>query len=581
MIKKRLLSLVPESKFFIAGNVLMQWIGMCSNVVLIYTIANLLDCLMNQKAVNYTAVVIIISAVIIIRICCTKLSRRASYYASKNVKTTLRSLLYKKLLELGASYTEHISTAEIVQLAGDGVEQLETYFGLYMPQFFYAFLAPITLFFVIRPISFKVAIILFVCVPLIPVAIVLVQKIAKRLLKDYWGEYALLGDSFLENLQGLTTLKIYQADADKHIEMNKEAERFRIITMKVLTMQLNSIIVMDVVAYGGAALGILLAILEYSKGNIDIQGLLIIILLSADFFLPMRQLGSFFHVAMNGMTASDKIFAVLDIPVEEKKGEVPNSSDIEIKNLHFGYTAEKEIIHGVNMSIPHGSFTAIVGESGCGKSTIASLLTLGAKGYEGNVLLGNAEISQINDDELHKRISLISHNSYIFKGSLKENLLMGKPLAADAELWDVLKKVNLSEFVQSAGGLNLNIAEGGSNLSGGQRQRLALARAILHDSPIYIFDEATSNVDVESENDIMKLIIAMTEDEASNKTVIMISHRLANIIKADNIFVLENGVVAEQAKHEELLNKQGTYCRLWKEQQDLEQMLNKEDENHE
>lgn len=571
MIKKRLLGLVPESKKYIGLNVLFQWIGMCSSVVMVYTIAYLLNSLREQQKVNYLMSALIISVTSLVRVVCVKLAHRASYNASKKVKRTVRGLLYEKMLRLGSSYAENTSTAEVVQLAGEGVEQLETYFGQYMPQFFYAFLAPITLFFVVRPISWKVATVLLVCVPLIPVAIVIVQKIAKRLLKNFWGQYAKLGDHFLENLQGLTTLKIYQADEDRHKEINEDAEHFRKITMKVLTMQLNSIIVMDVMAYGGAALGILLAVLGYVDGDIPFMGTFVIILLSSDFFLPMRQLGSFFHVAMNGMTASDKIFAILDLPEEKERTEIPKSSEISINNLHFSYSAEKEILHGIDMKFPQGSFTAIVGESGCGKSTVAGILTSKNKGYEGSVHIGGAELKKASESELMRRITLISHNSYIFKGTIKSNLLMGKLNATDDELKEVLKKVNLFDFVRNEGGFDMQLLEGGANLSGGQRQRLALARAILHDSPVYIFDEATSNIDVESENDIMKLVMEMTEE--SNKTVILISHRLANVVKADNIYVMEAGKIIQAGTHKNLVCETGTYRKLWDEQLALENML--------
>lgn len=575
MIKKRLLDLVPKSKRYIAENVLFQWLGMCSNVVMVYTIAHLLNSLICKEPVFYGKSACIIIMTVIARIICVKLAHMASYQASKNVKRTLRGMLYEKLLRLGPSYTESVSTAEVVQLAGEGVEQLESYFGQYMPQFFYAFLAPITLFFVVRPLSVKVATVLLVCVPLIPVSIVIVQKIAKRLLKNYWGQYAKLGDHFLENLQGLTTLKIYQADAARHMEMNRDAEHFRRITMKVLTMQLNSIIVMDVVAYGGAALGICLAATGYANGELSFLGCFAIILLSADFFLPMRQLGAYFHVAMNGMTASDKIFAILDLPETEGSSEVPDSSEIVIKDLHFAYTREKEILHGIHMKIRPGSFIAIVGESGCGKSTIAGILTHRNRGYSGSVQIGNAQLSGICEQELMNRITLVGHNSYIFKGTFRENLMMGNPAATEEELWEVLEKVHLKEVVEESDkGMDTMLAEGGSNLSGGQRQRLALARAILHDSQIYIFDEATSNIDAESENDIMKLIISMAEDPRDRKTILLISHRLANVVPADNIYVMEAGNIVQSGTHDILLGKEGTYKRLWKEQQELERYGN-------
>ena len=573
MIKKRLLEIVPESKKYIASNVLFQWLNMWCNIVMVHTVAYLLTDLLNGIQINYVKSISIIVITIILRIFFIKLASSASYKASKSVKKTLRGLIYKKLLKLGSSYTEHVSTAEVVQLTGEGVEQLETYFGQYMPQFFYAFLAPITLFFVICPINFNVAITLLVCVPLIPISIVIVQKVAKRLLKNYWGQYTKLADHFLENLQGLTTLKIYQADEAKHIEMNNDAEHFRKITMKVLTMQLNSIIVMDVVAYGGAALGILLALNGYVNHSISFTGAFIIILLSADFFLPMRQLGSFFHVAMNGMTASDKIFAILDLPETNSDKPLNSSSDISIHHLCFSYSDNKETLHDVNMVIPEGSFTAIVGESGCGKSTIAGLLTNRNKGYTGSIQIGGVELSEVSEKEIMNRITLVSHNSYLFKGTIRENLLMGKSDATDEELWHVLKKVNIDEFVHSLDqGLDSVVLESGSNFSGGQKQRIAIARALLHDSKIYIFDEATSNIDVESENDLMKLIISMTEDKRNKKTIILISHRLANVTQADNIYVLENGYIVQSGTHNQLETTNGTYQKLYTEQQSLENL---------
>lgn len=573
MIKKRLLEIVPESKKYIASNVLFQWLNMWCNIVMVHTVAYLLTDLLNGIQINYVKSISIIVITIVFRILFIKLASSASYKASKSVKKTLRGLIYEKLLKLGSSYTEHVSTAEVVQLTGEGVEQLETYFGQYMPQFFYAFLAPITLFFVICPINFNVAITLLVCVPLIPISIVIVQKVAKRLLKNYWGQYTKLADHFLENLQGLTTLKIYQADEAKHIEMNNDAEHFRKITMKVLTMQLNSIIVMDVVAYGGAALGILLTLNGYVNHSISFTGAFIIILLSADFFLPMRQLGSFFHVAMNGMTASDKIFAILDLPETNNDKPLNASSDISIHHLCFSYSDSKETLHDVNMVIPEGSFTAIVGESGCGKSTIVGLLTNRNKGYTGSIQIGGVELSEVSEKEIMNRITLVSHNSYLFKGTIRENLLMGKSNATDEELWHVLKKVNIDEFVHSLDqGLDSVVLESGSNFSGGQKQRIAIARALLHNSKIYIFDEATSNIDVESENDLMKLIISMTEDKQNKKTIILISHRLANVTQADNIYVLENGYIVQSGNHNQLEVTNGTYQKLYTEQQSLENL---------
>lgn len=532
------------------------------------SIADLLSRLFANTAdrENFVCTVIVVAAAVGIRYFCAVQSAKMGYLSSKAVKKVLREKIYRKLLRLGSSYKEKAQTSEIVQISVEGVEQLETYFGAYLPQFFYAMLAPLTLFIVLGFVNVPAAAVLLVCVPLIPAAIAAVQTWAKKLLSKYWGQYTALGDTFLENLQGLTTLKIYRADDFKNDEMNVEAEKFRKITMKVLTMQLNSITIMDLIAYGGAALGIVMSVTQYSKGNVSLAGCLLIIMLSADFFIPMRQLGSFFHIAMNGMAAGQKIFRLLDLPeAEEKKADCPKG-DIVCRDLHFSYDNDREILSGVNMTFKRGAFTAIVGESGCGKSTISAILTGRNKGYGGSVSVGETELSEIREADLMENITYISHQSYLFKGTVRDNLLMGKPDASDSELWEVLERVNLADFVRNEKGLDTGLSEKASNLSGGQCQRLALARALLHDSPIYIFDEATSNIDVESENDIMNEI----QNLAESKTVILISHRLVNVVKADAIYVMVNGKIAESGKHRELLENKADYEKLWEAQQRLE-----------
>ena len=563
MINKRLISMMGDSKRYIAWNVVLQFLALLANIVMIFAVSLFLTGLVRREPDLPTALLYILGA-LIVRFFCTRGAASASYNASCTVKKTLRAAIYEKLLRLGGSYTQAVPTAEVLQLAGEGVEQLETYFGAYLPQFFYAMIAPVTLFIALAPVSLHAAVILMICVPLIPVSIVAVQKFAKKLLGKYWGRYAALGDSFLENLQGLTTLKIYQADGARHAAMNREAEHFRKVTMK---MQLNSIIVMDVIAYGGAALGIIVAAHEFNANRVTLPGALYIILLSADFFLPMRALGSYFHVAMNGMAASDKIFKLLDLPEgSARTAQLGADCAIACRDLHFGYTAEKETLHGLNLDFPQGSFTALVGESGCGKSTIAAVLTGRVSGYTGHVTIGWQELSAISEASLLKNVTLVSLGSHLFKGTVADNLRMAAPDADDGALWGALEQVNLADFLRSMDGLDTPLTEGGGNLSGGQRQRLALARALLHDSPVYIFDEATSNIDVESENDIMAGIHRL----AGRKTVILISHRLANVTKADNIYVLDHGHPAGQGTHEALLAQGGLYADLWNHQQTLE-----------
>lgn len=568
MIDKRLIRTVRESKKYIAWNVIYQWISLVANITMMVSIADLLSRLFANTAdrENFVCTVIVVAAAVGIRYFCAVQSAKMGYLSSKAVKKVLREKIYRKLLRLGSSYKEKAQTSEIVQISVEGVEQLETYFGAYLPQFFYAMLAPLTLFIVLGFVNVPAAAVLLVCVPLIPAAIAAVQTWAKKLLSKYWGQYTALGDTFLENLQGLTTLKIYRADDFKNDEMNVEAEKFRKITMKVLTMQLNSITIMDLIAYGGAALGIVMSVTQYSKGNVSLAGCLLIIMLSADFFIPMRQLGSFFHITMNGMAAGQKIFRLLDLPeAEEKKADCPKG-DIVCRDLHFSYDNDREILSGVNMTFKRGAFTAIVGESGCGKSTISAILTGRNKGYGGSVSVGETELPEIREADLMENITYISHQSYLFKGTVRDNLLMGKPDASDSELWEVLERVNLADFVRNEKGLDTGLSEKASNLSGGQCQRLALARALLHDSPIYIFDEATSNIDVESENDIMNEI----QNLAESKTVILISHRLVNVVKADAIYVMVNGKIAESGKHRELLENKADYEKLWEAQQRLE-----------
>ena len=568
MMNKRLIGMVPESRKHVAACVAVQWGNLVVNIAAMTAVARTLAALyektLTAKDAGVTALVLLLA--LVARFLCVRGSSRMSFLASKTVKKTLRNRIYEKLLALGASYDSRVQTSEIVQVAVEGVDQLETYFGAYLPQFFYAMLAPLTLFAALAPISLRAAVALLVCVPLIPVAIALVQTWAKKLLARYWGKYTALGDTFLENLQGLTTLKIYRADEQRHREMNEAAEDFRKITMKVLTMQLNSITIMDIIAYGGAALGMALAVGQLADGRVNLAGALTIILLSADFFLPMRQLGSFFHIAMNGMAASDKIFKLLDLDTPKDGGKPVSGADVRLKDLRFSYDGEREILHGVSLDCAEKGLTALVGESGSGKSTVAALLTGRAQGYDGSVTLGGTEIRDLSETALAKAVTYVGFAAYLFKGTVRDNLLMGNPNATDAQLWAALEKTQLADFVRGQGGLDMRVAERGGNLSGGQRQRLAFARALLADSPMMIFDEATSGVDVESENAIM----AQIEELARTKAVLVIAHRLMNVAHADCIHVMAGGHVVESGTHEELMARGGAYAELFETQKALE-----------
>ncbi|MGL5348540.1 MAG: ABC transporter ATP-binding protein/permease [Peptostreptococcaceae bacterium] len=574
MVNKRLLSLSTESKKYVYLTVLMNWISIICNIGIVLFVGNIIDKLYNNDLnFNIGTYIIYLTSLIVIRFICNYMSGKFSYHSSAKVRTSIRESIYKKLLTLGVNYNDTISTSSIVQISVDGVEALEIYFGRYLPQLFYSLLAPLTLFVVIAPISFKAAIVLLICVPLIPISIASVMKFAKKLLNKYWGIYTNLGDSFLENLQGLTTLKIFDLDEEKNIEMNKEAETFRNITMKVLSMQLNSITIMDLIAFGGAAIGILIAVSEFSKGNITIGSSVVIILLSSEFFIPMRLLGSFFHVAMNGLAAADKIFDLLDTKVEEEN-ELSNKDkqklkdiSISIKNVDFGYNNDRKVLHNVSVEIKNKSMVALVGESGCGKSTITNLLLKLNKVDKGEILLNGINLNDIPFDELRKKVSFMSHSSYIFNTTIEENLRMGKENATEEELYKALKKANLYDFVMGLDKkLQTPVGENGSFLSGGQKQRLAIARMILTDTEVYIFDEATSNIDVESEDLVLDTIYTL----AKEKTVIVISHRLANIKNADKIYVLDKGHIIESGTHSELMKNKLAYKNLYTNQEKLE-----------
>ena len=577
MIKTRLIEQVPSSKKYIALTVLAQWLKTVANIVMIFILSNLLAQILDGKAFDFKRLLPYLgalAAVMFVRYLCGYASSQTAFFASSEVKKVLRQKMYKKLTRMGASYSEKVSTSEVLQVFVEGVDQLELYFGKYLPQFFFAMLAPITLFAVLVFVSWKASVVLLICVPLIPLSIVAVQKIAKRLLSKYWGVYTNLGDTFLENIQGLTTLKVYQADERKNFEMNEKAEEFRRITMKVLTMQLNSVSVMDIVAYAGSAVGVVIAIIQVKNGTITLPQAFLIIMLAADFFLPLRLLGSFFHVAMNGMAASDKLFKLLDTKEDEHGTEIPENldEDIEIKDLSFSYDGEKTVLNDISITFKKHELISIVGESGCGKSTLASLLCGTTKGYIGSITISGVEIKDIDEKTLMNNITAVNFNSYIFAGTVRENMLIADKSASDEKMIEALKMVNLWSFLSEQDGLDTKLNQQGSNFSGGQRQRLAIARALLHNTPIYVFDEVTSNIDAESENDIMTVIHNM----AKIKTVILISHRLENVVGSDKILLLDKGKIEESGTHSELMSLNKKYKLMYSTQAELEKYAKEE-----
>ena len=573
MIRKRLFELVPGAPWHVFLTVALRWLGLVSNIAFVWVVCSTLTLALEgaldvggmRRALVVGLVALALKAI------STKLASRESFAAAVDVKRVLRHRIYEKLLRLGPSYSKRVATAEVVQLSVEGCEQLETYFGQYLPQLFSAILAPITLFvalLLMAPAAWPAALVLLVFVPLIPLVIVLVRRTAKGVLSSYWDEYTSLGDSFLESLQGLTTLKIYQADKARHEVMDEEAERFRAVTMRVLRTQLNSIVFMDVGAFGGAAAGMGMALWLLSVGSIDFTEVLLVALLSVDFFRPLRRLGSYFHVAMSGMAASDRIFNLLDLKEPTEGGtQVPAQGDhLLMSHVSFSWDGGREVLHDVSVDIPSVGLTAIVGESGSGKSTIAALLAGRAEGYEGKLLLGGRPLAHFDRKALARYVTTVPAASYLFAGTVKDNLLMGHPRASEEDMWSVLEGVDLAAFLRAQDGLDTRIEKRGENLSGGQRQRLALARAFLHNSPVYILDEATSNIDVESEKAIMTAVRGI----ARYKAVILISHRLANVTAARRIYVLEHGRVVGEGDHARLLLENTTYRRLWEGQQALE-----------
>ncbi|MDU4890404.1 MAG: ABC transporter ATP-binding protein/permease [Clostridium sp.] len=594
MINKRLINLCGDSKKYIGLTVLVNWIAVLCNIIIVFFIGNfinkiylgetlkiaekgLISAALEFKVMGNVSLAValgIIIALLITRVVCNILYAKFSNLASSTARVQLRELIYKKLLTLGTGYSSVESTSAVVQVMVEGIEQLEIYFGKYLSQFIYALLVPITLFIFMSFISIKAALVFILCVPLIPLSIVAIMKIAKRILKNYWKSYSNLGGTFLENLQGLTTLKVFNIDEEKHIRMNEEAEGFRKITMKVLSMQLNSITIMDLVAFGGSAAGTIVALIQFSRGEILIGSLLIIILLSSEFFIPLRLLGSYFHIAMNGMAASDRMFGILDAEEKNKEIKIPEDTRFDelavaVKNVSFSYDGERKVLNNINMEISPKGLVAIVGESGSGKSTIASLILNSHTVTDGEILINDTNVENIASGCIYENIALVSTNSYIFNGTILDNLLMGNKDASKKQIEEALKTARLYDFVKSLkDGLSTNVGEGGNALSGGQKQRLALARAVLADRRMIIFDEATSNIDVESEESIWEAIYELSKE----KTILVISHRLANVKEAKEIYVMNKGNLVEKGNHEELNKLNGYYSSMIKNQNKLEEV---------
>lgn len=590
MINKRLIGICPQAKKQIFLTVLSQVAILASNIGIIYLLGMVIEHLTKPattdaissatsifaievtSTLSVSRITIVIVLLLAIKFIAYRFQGKYAYLAAAESRTTLRNVLYQKLLTLGHEVPKAGKTATLVQVAIDGIEQLEVYFSRYLPQFFYSLLAPIVLFIVMLTISVPVAIVFIACVPLIPLSIIAIMKVAKRILRNYWGNYADLGATFLENLNGLTTLTLFQQDETYHQEMNREAERFRQTTMKVLSMQLNSITIMDVIAFGGAAVGSVIGLLEYQQGTISLGGLFIILLLAAEFFIPLRLLGSYFHIAMNGMAASEVIFTVLDQEHSEQISqpqawpEQPLTIQIEDGTVAF---EERTVLQGVTAQFPAQQVSAIVGVSGSGKSTLARVIAKQVALATGDVQYNGTSSRNLASEVIAQKLGFVDAHSYIFTGTIAENLAMAKAEATEAQMRQALQQARLLTEVDAwPEGLQTHVGMAGNELSGGQKQRLALARAILADRDCYIFDEATSNIDVESENAIWEAIFELGQ----TKTVIVITHRLANVKNVPLIYVLAAGELVEQGQHETLLAAQQQYAKLWQQQQQLEKI---------
>lgn len=576
MIDKELLSLLGGNRKYIAYSVIAMIFGLFANTAvtacICYAIGLAAD---GAAASSYVAPALIAALCIALRFCITKATNEFKNALGAHVKKDLRHRAYDKMLRLGVRSSDSATMAGMTQVGVEGIEQLDLYYSTYLPQFFYSMIAPFILFAICAPIDWRTAVMLIVCVPLIPISIVAVSKYAKRIFAKYWGKYTSMGDVFLDSVQGLKELKIFKADARKHEQINASAEDFRKITMKVLVMQLASTTIMDLVAYGGAGAGIALAVSGVMNGADPIKALFLV-LIAVEFFLPLRSLGSAFHVAMNGASAGRKILEILQAKEPEWGDGDIDDTTAQLRGVTFSYDGKRDVLKDVTMSFPRVGMTAIVGESGCGKSTVVNLLSGAYRPSEGEVLAGGKKLSEISRAGWYSHLAIVSYNSYIFNESVRDNFKPARPEVSDEEIYAALEQVRLAEFVKSGGGLDKVIAEDGGNISGGQKQRLALAVALVADKEIYAFDEATSNIDGDSEAIIMDNIRKLSKA----KNVIVISHRLANVVPADNIYFMSDGEVKESGTHDELIAKGGEYARLFNAQKALEEgYLDGEDDN--
>ena len=569
MIDKDLFKLLGSNKKYIFSAVLIMVLGLISSISITASLCYILFIAFERTELNRLIVPIVVSVVaLIVRFICTIVTNRIKDKLGREVKKDLRGKLYNKIVKLGEKNVGEINMAGLTQVSLEGVEQLDLYYSSYIPQFFYAMIAPLILFFTTVWIDWRVATVLICCVPLIPMSIIAVSKYAKKIFAKYWGKYISMGDGFLDSVQGLKELKIFKTDGLQHEKMNKNSEEFRKITMKVLVMQLASTTIMDLVAYGGAGLGILFALLGVTVWHVTSPFMgLFLILVAVDFFLPLRAFGSAFHVAMNGASAGKKIIEILNAKEPTWGEEKVNDLTISLDDVYFSYDQKRLVLNSVNMVFEKNKLTSIVGESGCGKSTVVKMILGEDAPQEGQVKVGDIPLNQISKVDYFNHVGVVSYNTYIFNTSIRDNFLLAKKDLTDEEIYASLKKVNLYEFIKENGGLDKVILEDANNISGGQKQRLALAISLASDKDIYIFDEATSNIDIDSETLIMKNVKELSKD----KTVILISHRLGNVVPSDKIYFMNQGVVVEEGNHESLLKKNGEYAKLYQTQKSLEE----------